>query len=178
MQGSRVDSKILLFAIASLLSVYSYAGETKIYAWKDKGGVLVFSDTPLAGAKEIRLTSQDLTIPTADTNALNNQAQTQAITFNIRISSPENQQTIRENTGSVYVTTRVTPRFEKDFTIELFFDGKSQGPASGTSTFALRDVERGEHMLQVKLYNKHKQAIAISPPSIFYMHRKGLSLDN
>jgi hypothetical protein len=176
MQGSRVDSKILLFVITLFVSFYSYAGEKKIYAWKDEGGVLVFSDTPLAGAKEIRLTSQDLTIPTTQADIADNQAQ--AITFNIRISSPENQQTIRENTGSVYVTTRVTPRFEKDFTIELFFDGVSQGPASEMSTFALRNVERGEHMLQVKLYNQQNQAIAISPPSIFYMHRKGLSLDN
>lgn len=178
MQGCRVSSKILLLLITSLLSVCSYAGEKKIYAWKDKSGVLVFSDTPHIGAKEIKLTSQDLTMPATNTDILNNQTKAQPVAFSIGIASPEHQQTIRENTGSVYVSTRITPRFENDFTIQLFLDGKAYGAASDTSTFALRDVERGEHTLQVKLYNKQNQVIATSPLSVFFMHRKGLSLGN
>ncbi|MDX1729432.1 MAG: DUF4124 domain-containing protein, partial [Pseudoalteromonas tetraodonis] len=40
----------------------------------------------------------------------------------------------------------------------------------------LRDVERGQHTLQVKLYNKQNQVIATSPESVFFMHRKGLNI--
>ncbi len=178
MQGRRVNSKILLLLIASLLSAYSYASEKKIYTWKDKNGVLVFSDTPRSGAKEVKLTSQDLNMPATNTDILNTPTPPAAAAFSIAISAPEHNQTVRENTGSVYVTTRITPRFEQDFTIVLFVNGTSYGPPSDSSTFALRDVARGEHVLQAKLYNKNNQVIAVSPKSIFFMHRKGLNFAN
>jgi hypothetical protein len=178
MQGSSVNNKILLLIIALGLSNYSYASETKIYAWKDKNGILVFSDTPHIGAKEVKLTSQDLTMPATNTDILNEQVHSQKAAFNIAISSPEHNQTIRENTGTVYVTSRIMPRFESGFKIQLFINGKENGPASDSSTFAIRDVERGEHTLQVKLFNSKNQIIAVSQPSIFFMHRKGLSLGN
>ena len=50
------------------------------------------------------------------------------------------------------------------------------GEPSDTTTLALRDVERGQHTLQVKLYNKQNQVIATSPESVFFMHRKGLNI--
>ncbi|GAA58854.1 hypothetical protein P20652_0713 [Pseudoalteromonas sp. BSi20652] len=168
-----MNNKILLLIIALGLSNYGYAGESKIYAWKDKNGVLVFSDTPHKGATEIKLTSQDLNIPAANTDIFAEKTQSQQAAFNIAISSPEHNQTIRENTGSVYVTSRITPRFETGFTIQLFIDGKAHGPAINSSTFAIRDVERGEHTLQLKLFNSKNQIIATSQPCIFFMHRKG-----
>ena len=176
MQGCRVNNKILLLIIALGLSNYGYAGETKIYAWKDKNGVLVFSDTPHKGATEVKLTSQDLTMPATNTDILNTEDQPKNTAFNITISSPEHNQTIRENTGTVYVTSRITPRYESGFTIQLFIDGKANGPAGVDSTFAIRDVKRGEHTLQVKLFNKNNQIIAVSQPCVFFMHRKGLTL--
>jgi|TARA_R110002012_G_scaffold94707_2_gene229343 hypothetical protein len=178
MQGCRVNNKILLLLIALGLSNYGYAGETKIYAWKDKNGVLVFSDTPHKGAKEVKLTSQDLNMPATNTDIFDEQPQPQQAAFSIAISSPDHNQTIRENTGTVYVTSRIKPRFETGFTIQLFIDGKAHGPASDSSTFAIRDVERGEHTLQLKLFNSKNQVIAISEPCIFFMHRKGLNLSN
>jgi len=178
MQGCRVNNKILLLLIALGLSNYSYAGEKKIYAWKDKNGVLVFSDTPHKGATEVKLTSQNLNMPAPSNDVFNEPTEPQQAAFKIAISSPEHNQTIRENTGSVYVTSRITPRFESGFTIQLFIDGKANGPASDSSTFAIRDVERGEHTLQLKLFNSKNQIIAVSQPCIFSMHRKGLNLGN
>lgn len=178
MQGCWVNNNILLLIIALGLSDYCYAGETKIYVWKDKNGVLVFSDTPHSGAKEVKLTSQNLTMPATNTDILNEQTQPQKTMFNITISSPEHNQTIHENTGTVYVTSQITPRFESGFTIQLFIDGKANGPASNDSTFAVKNVQRGEHSLQLKLFNNKNKIIALSEPCIFFMRRKGLALGN
>lgn len=176
MQDSWMVGKILLLLIALMLSLNSHASDKKIYAWKDKNGVLVFSDTPQPGAKEVKLTSQHLSMPATNTDILDTAPTKTAVKFSISISSPEPNQTIRENTGSVYVSTRIAPRFEAGFTIGLFLDGVAIGAPSDTTTLALRDVERGQHTLQVKLYNKQNQVIATSPESVFFMHRKGLNI--
>jgi|TARA_B100001059_G_scaffold124580_1_gene124558 hypothetical protein len=176
MQGGRMVGKVLLLLIALVLSVNSHASNKKIYAWKDKNGVLVFSDTPQPGAKEVKLTSQHLNMPATNTDILDTSPTKTAVKFKISITSPEPNQTIRENTGSVYVSTQIAPRFEAGFTIGLFLNGIAIGEPSDTTTLALRDVERGQHTLQVKLYNKQNQVIATSPESVFFMHRKGLNI--
>lgn len=176
MQDSWMVGKILLLLIALMLSLNSHASDKKIYAWKDKNGVLVFSDTPQPGAKEVKLTSQHLSMPATNTDILDTSPTKTAVKFKISITSPEPNQTIRENTGSVYVSTRIAPRFEAGFTIGLFLNGVAIGEPSDTTTLALRDVERGQHTLQVKLYNKQNQVIATSAESVFFMHRKGLNI--
>lgn len=170
--GRKVKITIIGLLIIILFSLYSHAGEKKIYSWKDKNGVLVFSDTPKPGAVEVKLTSQVLSMPTTDTSVLNETKPTAIKPFKIEIASPENEQTIRENTGSVYVNSRVTPRFESDFKVQLFVDGIAHAQPSATNTFALRNVDRGEHSLQVKLFDPAGKVIAVSPSSLFFMHRQ------
>jgi hypothetical protein len=157
----------------SLLSSDSFGNEKKIYAWKDKNGILVFSDTPHAGAKEVKLMSQKLTMPSTNSDILYKPKVTPAAQYQVEITSPEHNKTIRENTGSVYVTSRIMPVFEQAFKVQLFLDDEAQGNAGDTSTFVLRDVNRGEHTLQIKVFNKNK-IVAISKPHTFYMHRQGL----
>ena len=115
-------------------------------------------------------------MPATNTDILDTSPTKTAVKFKISITSPEPNQTIRENTGSVYVSTQIAPRFEAGFTIGLFLNGIAIGEPSDTTTLALRDVERGQHTLQVKLYNKQNQVIATSPESVFFMHRKGLNI--
>nr|WP_306290738.1 DUF4124 domain-containing protein [Pseudoalteromonas sp. H100] len=71
-----MNSKILLLMITLGLSNYGYAGEKRIYAWKDQNGVLVFSDTPRKGATEVKLSSQSLTMPAKDIATLSSQSHT------------------------------------------------------------------------------------------------------
>ena len=168
-----MNSKILLLIIILGLSNYGYAGEKRIYAWKDQNGVLVFSDTPRKGATEVKLSSQSLTIPAKDIATLSSQSHTKKTGFGIAITSPEHNQTIHENTGTIYVTSRVMPSFKAGYTIQLLVNGEANGPAINNSVFAIADVEAGEHMLQVRLFNEKNQIIAVSEPRIFNMRRKG-----
>lgn len=167
MQGGKVKTRLLLLITLILISFYGYSGDKKIYSWVDKNGVLVFSDTPKVGATEVKLTSQTLSMPTVDTRILDEQQPVAAKSYKVVISSPADQGTVRENTGSVYVTSRITPRFENGFKIQLLVDGTAFAEPSNTSTFALRDVNRGEHTLQVKLFDPQGSIVSVSPISTF-----------
>jgi len=171
MQDCTVKKTILLLLSMSLVSINSYGGDKKIYSWKDKHGVLVFSDSPRAGAQEIKLSSQNLSMPAVDITVLNEDKPAAVVNFKIVIASPTNEETVRENTGSVYVTSRIVPRFESGFKIQLLVDGVAFAKPSNTGTFALRDVNRGEHTLQLKLFNSEGSVVSVSESSTFFMHR-------
>ncbi|MBB1292851.1 DUF4124 domain-containing protein [Pseudoalteromonas sp. SR44-5] len=171
MQGDKVKKTLLLLVTLILISFYGYSGDKKIYSWKDKNGVSVFSDTPKPGAQEIKLTNQSLSMPTVDTSILDEQQPAAVKSYKAVISSPADQGTVRENTGSVYVTSRITPRFENGFKIQLLVDGAPYAEPSNISTFALREVNRGEHTLQLKLFDPQGSVVSVSPVSTFYMHR-------
>lgn len=173
-----MKNKTILLLLSILLSINCYANEKKIYTWKDKKGVLVFSDTPHVGAKEINLTSQDLNMPAIDVSIVDTHEQKKSIDFSIKITSPEHNQTIRDNAGSVYVTTQIAPRFKTGLTLQLFINDIAYNSPSTTSTFALKNIERGEHTLRVKLFNEQHEIIALSPEKTFFMHRKGLGVSH
>ncbi|GKW54595.1 hypothetical protein NCCP2140_36480 [Pseudoalteromonas sp. NCCP-2140] len=164
-------STTLLVLIFIAASVYAESEVKKVYSWKDKNGVLVFSDSPRPGATEVKMNTQNLTMPATDTSILNSAPSGTPVKFKVSISSPANEATVRENTGSVYVTARISPRFETGFKVQLLFDGTPHGAPSNSTTFALREVNRGEHTLQAKLYNANNKLVSVSPISTFFMHR-------
>lgn len=164
-------STTLLVLIFIAASVYAESEVKKVYSWKDKNGVLVFSDSPRPGATEVKMNTQNLTMPATDTSILNSAPSATPVKFKVSISSPANEATVRENTGSVYVTARISPRFETGFKVQLLFDGTPHGAPSNSTTFALREVNRGEHTLQAKLYNANNKLVSVSPISTFFMHR-------
>ena len=164
-------STTLLVLIFIAASVYAESEVKKVYSWKDKNGVLVFSDSPRPGATEVKMNTQNLTMPATDTSILNSAPSATPVKFKVSISSPANEATVRENTGSVYVTARISPRFETEFKVQLLFDGTPHGAPSNSTTFALREVNRGEHTLQAKLYNANNKLVSVSPISTFFMHR-------
>ncbi|MCF2902325.1 DUF4124 domain-containing protein [Pseudoalteromonas sp. SSMSWG5] len=169
-----MKNTILLVLLLFTVCNYAQSEVKKIYSWKDENGVLVFSDSPRPGAKEVKLNTQNLTMPTTDTSILDNPASATPVNFKITISSPENEATVRENTGSVYVTARVSPRFATGFKVQLIVDGTPHGKSSNSTTFALRNVDRGEHTLQAKLIDANNKVVSVSPVSTFYMHRASI----
>ena len=174
MQGCRVKSTTLLVLSLIFISFFGYSAAQKVYSWKDKNGVLVFSDTPRPGATEVKMNTQNLTMPATDTSILDSAPSATPVKFKVSIASPANEATVRENTGSVYVTARISPRFENGFKVQLLFDGSAHGAPSNSTTFALREVERGEHTIQAKLYDANNKLVSVSPVSTFFMHRTSI----
>lgn len=166
----------LLFILLFILSVTVGAATKKIHVWRDKDGVLVFSDTPNPNpntpSKEITLNDDVITIKTENTDIFNRPpAKPKAITYKIEITTPTHEETVRDNTGSVHVTSRVMPSFKSGHKVKLLMDGKLVEKPQASSVFALRNVDRGAHTVQVVLLNDKGKQIAASESVTFFMHR-------
>ena len=95
-----------------LMALIALPSEAKIYRWKDKNGNWVYSDTPKKGAQQVKL-NKPLVMPSTNTDILQPNLNQKSISYQAKITSPSHEQTIRENTGTVYVTGQVIPSFHK-----------------------------------------------------------------
>jgi hypothetical protein len=169
----------VLFGLILLLAVPQVVAQEskKVYVTRDANGVLVFSDSPQAGAEELNLSSRanmmeatDSTLPARKPPAKE--------PFTVEIAEPEDQGTVRDNTGSVYVTGKISPMFQRGLRVRLLLDGKPQAEPQNNAVFILRDVERGEHKLQMELFDQNGKLIATSPVTTFYLHRASVISPN
>ena len=163
--------KLLWLSLTLLLVANStLAQEKKIFVGRDANGVLVFSDSPLPGSEEVSLQSRPNIMEATDTR-LPEKKPPAPEPYTVSITQPENEATVRDNTGSVYISGRISPRFQRGFRVRLLFDGKPHGEPQNSAVFVLRDVYRGEHNVQIELLDQNGKLIATSPLTTFYMHR-------
>jgi hypothetical protein len=163
-------NKLLLLLTLLIIMLPLQAQEKRIFVTKDANGVLVFSDSPQPGAEEVNLTSRPKIMESTGTN-LPDRKPVEPEPFKIEIVQPENHGTVRDNTGSVYVSGRITPMFKRGLQVRLVVDGSPLSEPQNKATFILRDVNRGEHTLQMELFDQSGKLIATSPVTTFYLHR-------
>ncbi|TMO57800.1 DUF4124 domain-containing protein [Pseudoalteromonas aurantia] len=164
--------RLIIMCCLLFISCVSIA-DSKVYRWKDDNGNWVFSDVPHKGAQEIQL-NKSMTMPAIDTKILNTQSLQQGISYTANITSPNNEQTLRENTGTIYVTGQIEPSFTNGLKVQLTLNGKATGPMQTSTTFVLNNVPRGEHNLVLKLYNAQGKTLAQSDSTTFFLHRKSV----
>jgi hypothetical protein len=164
---------ITLFALHGFVA----AQEKRIYVTRDANGVVIFSDSPTPGAEEITLTVRPNLMDPVDTR-MPDKKPAEPEPFKVSIIQPEEQGTVRDNTGSVYIEGRITPRFQRGFRVRLVFDGLAYGEPQNSAVFVLRDVDRGAHTIQLELLDQNGKLIAVSPVTTFYLHRASVISPN
>jgi hypothetical protein len=155
-----------------------FAGSTKIYVWRNEQGVLVFSDSPKPGAEEIEVEPTNAISSSVDTSILDIKPKVIKDNYQVEITQPENNATVRDNTGSVYVSGRIKPIFKRGLKIQLYLDDKPYEKPQTHSMFVLRDIDRGEHQVKMSLIDDKGKVIATSLPITFYMHRISVNKAN
>ena len=171
-------TRFILIVFISVLCAKVDAGSTKIYVWRNADGVLVYSDSPKPGAEEVNVNSPNISNSSVDTSILDITPKTIENDYQVEITQPEDSATIRDNTGSVYVSGRIKPIFKKGLTIALVLDGKPYLKPQSNSMFILRDIERGEHQIKMDLLDEKGKIIASSTSITFYMHRASVNKAN
>jgi len=150
----------------------SWSGtSTKIYVWRNAEGVLVYSDSPKPGAEEVEVKEPNKMSSSVDTSILDINPKAIEEKYQVEINQPANNATIRDNTGSVYVSGRIKPIFKQGLKIRLLLDNAPYDKPQSHSMFVLRNVERGEHQIKMELLDEKGKVIALSKPITFYMHR-------
>ncbi|WP_068546973.1 DUF4124 domain-containing protein [Thalassotalea crassostreae] len=168
--------RVALTALIILsMTLPTLAASSKIYVWRNANGDLVYSDSPKPGkediAEEIEITEKNTIISNVDTSILTPTPRVVAEDYQVAISQPEDHATIRDNSGSIYISGRVAPVFKRGFKVRLVFNGEVHGEPQTRSVFILRDVDRGEHKIKLELLNNQGKVIASSKQRTVYLHR-------
>ncbi len=164
-------SIILLLTISFAIPVQ--ANSTKVYVWRNEKGLLVFSDTPKPGAEEVTTNSTNVikSSTSIETQVLDIKPRVIDDTYQVVIEHPKNNSTIRDNTGSIFISGSIKPIFKKGLSIQLYVDDIPFQKPQDHTRFSLKNIDRGEHQLKMKLLNNKGKVIASSEPITFYMHR-------
>jgi hypothetical protein len=168
---------LLLFGLMPALAV---AG---IYKYVTPDGRVEYSDQPREGAAKVEVTPLQTYAPPALPKKMTTEAQSQAqatTAYQVSIMTPQDDATVRENTGRVVVSLQVVPSLEEDsnYTLQLLLDGQPVGRASTRLKYTLTDVDRGTHTLQAKLLNPLGTSVAQSEVITFYMRRMSILFRN
>ena len=172
------------FGLLSLLLVLSFSVfsvNAEIYRWVDANGNTVYGDSPpkQSAAKPMNLpllTVADspvpkqesrTTAPTTKPKAGDTDAEAYS---DFKITSPAADEAIRANEGSVSVSASLKPQLKPGDSVALYLDAKQV--ASGSSlSFALTEVERGEHSVFAVLSDAGGNIIQNTEPVKFNVLR-------
>ncbi len=170
--------KFLLLLLLSLsIATPVNASTAKIYVWRNEKGELVYSDTPRPGAEEVKTKPGNVikSSTTLDTQVLDIESKKISEEYQVVINHPKDNTTIRDNTGSVYISGSIKPIFKRGLRIQLILDDKPHLKPQTHTMFSLRNIDRGEHQIKMQLLNKKGKVIALSKAITFYMHRASVN---
>ncbi|MDX2366904.1 MAG: DUF4124 domain-containing protein [Colwellia sp.] len=166
--------KILLLVLLTLsIAAPVYSSSAKIYVWRNETGVLVYSDTPRAGAEEVETKKGNVikSSTNIETQTLDIETKKIAEEYQVEINHPKDNSTIRDNTGSVYISGSIKPIFKRGLKIQLILDEKPHLTPQTHTMFSLHNINRGEHQIKMAVLNEKGKVIASSKAITFYMHR-------
>ena len=175
--------KFLLLLVLLLSGLQSLAAEKKkIYVWRNADGVLVFSDSPKPNVKTdtVDVDTTPNIIESVDASILKGtpQQEQEQEKIAVEITKPLDQETIRDNSGSVYINGAIKPSFRRGMSVVLKFNGEKVAGPQKSAVFILRDVDRGEHRVQLEVWNDSGKVIAVSKSVTFYLHRTSVNRPN
>ncbi len=156
-----------------LLSTLAQAEQKKVFVTVDKNNNLVFSDNPTPGSTELNIKdSNNLMLPVTPEQVQVNKPKVPV--YEVAIAKPLDQETLRDNNGTLYVSGQIKPMFSQGLRVKLYLDEKQVAGPTGNANFILHNIERGEHQLRLELLNQSGKIIATSPVTTFYLHKASI----
>ncbi|GLR72517.1 DUF4124 domain-containing protein [Agaribacter marinus] len=158
----------LIFSMIALMNIV-YA---KVYKTVHEDGTVTYSDTPSAGAIEVEIKSTITTIPASPLKPPKTSLQNtiKKKSYQLSVLQPNDEQTIRSNSGDITIAAALEPKLAGLFTLSL----SGTDYQSPTGMFALKNVDRGEHTYQIHFTDNTGKVIASTPPRKLYLHRTSL----
>ncbi|MDM7861839.1 DUF4124 domain-containing protein [Alteromonas sp. ASW11-36] len=158
---------LIITAIAVALTA-SISAQT-VYKVVAKDGSVTFTDTPVPGSEPISLSKVTIAEPLATPTPPPPPKRVEQIPKpSISILAPSPEATIRNNLGTVSISSAISPAIPGRF--ELVLDGNPV-ESNTTGTFELADIDRGEHNYQIHFINNTGKILASTPVQTFYMHK-------
>lgn len=168
----------ILIAILSLAAAGIVAAQA--YKWVDDNGIVHYSDRPQPGAVRFELPRSTVSsnrvvrtparpsIPAAESEAEEPEQGYESLT----ITSPGAEETLWNIASILNVSLNLQPRLQSGHQVRVYFDGEPRLVA-GTS-FALEEVFRGVHNLQVEVVDAAGQLQIRSQTNRFYVQQTNI----
>jgi hypothetical protein len=169
---SKLTNLSLALCLSSLVSAQT------VYRSVDKDGNPVFSDTPTEGAEEIILkevpTIKSTSVPI--TSQPEKSQDTKIITYTaLKVTSPSNDEVIRENSGDVNIVVELQPDLMEGHKLTLYLDSKEYSDST-SPVFNLTNVDRGTHQLRVAVRDANGKILLSSTSITFHLQRSSVIL--
>ena len=165
--------------ILLILTVFNpgVTAETE-YRSADEDGNTIYSDKPTPGAEEIHVEdAQAIDQPDAGPFTYTPPKQAPASQYTaLTITSPENDASVRDNTGNIIVSVTLEPGLSpgRGDQLALYMDG-AQVSVGTSAQFELSNVDRGTHSLTASVISKSGKDLISSSPVSFTILRHAVS---
>jgi len=139
---------------AILLLLVMAAAHAEVYKSVNADGEVVYSDRPSRGAERVIMPPlPSYTPPPSRTIERSSSTLEQPHYESFALTSPASEATIRNNLGTVEITTVLTPALMTALGhgIQFNLDGVAYGAAIDSTTITLSNVNRGEHQLSASV---------------------------
>ena len=169
-------NRFVLFILLFSFSAYvAQAEEKTIYKKYNKDGVVEFSDLPDKKSKAVRVppmnTYKQKPFPKKFQEKVEEKTTVTRYDL-INITAPVNDTQVRENSGNVSVSIKLTPTLNPAHSVKLVLDGNEEAAVTGNSlTLTLKNVSRGTHKLQAFIIDKDGNVLIQSNSIVFHLKR-------
>ncbi|WP_100656054.1 DUF4124 domain-containing protein [Alteromonas flava] len=161
-------NKTLICILTAVLSFSSLA--QTVYKVVAADGTVTYTDQPVPGSTPVRLNKVNTSAPLAKPSPASpaKPAQDSQIDYQLKITTPEDKATLRDNNGQLSIAAQLTPTTPGIY--QLMFDGNMVGE-SPSGLFELSGVVRGQHRFKVQFVDNKGKVLASSPSQTLFMHQ-------
>lgn len=161
-----------------------------VYKWVGPDGQVIYSDQPQPGATEVELPKFPAAAPAPapvinsttapSTSVPQGEAKKPAPPFSgyrkLSIVKPENDATVRENTGNVRVELATEPEWDpqRGHKVSVLLDGTPMPETYTVTTIDLHNVDRGSHTLQITVLDATGDVLITSQTVTFHLKRRSV----
>ena len=168
----------LIGTIFFLLFFMNYAS-AEIYTCKDAKGNTIYTDSPseCANAEEVEVDelpelvpTKPIVVPRSSNSPVKQDTKNKY--SELKITSPDNDSTIRNNQGDLTINFQSTPALQTRFGHKYVVNMDGKEIYTGTSTVTtLKNVDRGTHTISVKIVTADNRTVISATPVLFTLHR-------
>lgn len=161
-----------------LLLLITTLVQAEVYRSVDEQGNVIFSDTSSDNAEKVELQESFIYTPPVIIDLPEEESSPVPIEiatphYAIVITSPNQNETLRENAGNVIVEINLAPELSADRGDKLIFtlDGNLKSAAQDTNSYTFENVDRGSHIASVSVVDKNGKVIKSTKSVLFHLQR-------
>ena len=158
----------------------SAAQAVPVYRWVDEHGQVNYSDRPGPGAVPIELSTGAPSLdaglsPGPQQRSTMEPRTTVAPDYEtLAVLQPASRETLWGTAGKVEIAIGVSPDLQPRHSMGLYLDGALAGSGIRATRFAIENVPRGEHTVQVAILDGADKVLLRSAPVTFYVQQTSI----